>query len=358
MRFKRTNRHKLRATRAPYRFSIGGMRSDLAIEHLRGAGSSARERDGRVAELAMLQHGVVARVQLLGLGLSRRAIAARVERGLLHEVFLGVYVFGARRISRKGRWMAAVLASGEGAALSHRSAARLWRLLPPAAEVIDVICPPGRIVRRQGICSRQSEVHDDEWLVRDGIPVTSPFRTIFDLAAIAGMRELERAFHEAEVREVTDRVSLPMLLERYPGRRGAKNLRRLLEARGPIGITRNDFEEAFVALVDQFSLRRPRMNAPLAIRGRFFEIDALWERERVAVELDSREIHGTRKKFESDRLRDRILIAEGWRTMRITWRHLHEEPSEIARDLRLALERVPEGSGRFGQGHHPHPPSK
>ena len=90
------------------------------------------------------------------------------------------------------------------------------------------------------------------------------------------------------------------------------------------------------------------MNAPLAIRGRFFEIDALWERERVAAELDSREIHGTRKKFESDRLRDRILVAEGWRTMRITWRQLHEEPEEIAEDL----------EGALGQGHHLHPPGK
>jgi very-short-patch-repair endonuclease len=161
-------------------------------------------------------------------------------------------------------------------------------------------------------------------------------------------RELERAFHEAEARGVTDRVSLPMLLERYPGRRGSRNLRRLLEVRRPIGITRNDFEEAFVALVDRYDLRRPRMNAPLSIRGRFFEIDALWERERVAVELDSREIHGTHKKFESDRLRDRILVAEGWRTMRFTWRQLQDEPNAIAEDLRQAL----------GQGHHPHPPGK
>jgi very-short-patch-repair endonuclease len=324
------------------------MQSDLAIEHLRGAGSSARERDRRVAELAKQQHGVVARVQLLGLGLSRRAIAARVERGLLHEVFLGIYVLGARRIGRKGRWTAAVLASGEGAVLSHRSAARLWRLLPPAAEVSDVICPPGRVVRRKGICSRQSRVQDDEWLVRDGIPVTSPFRTIFDLAAVAKMRDLERAFHEAEARQVTDRVSVPLLLERYPGRRGSKNLRKLLDAAEPVGITRNDFEEAFSVLVDRNGLRGPRMNAPLAIRGRFFEIDALWERERVAVELDSREIHDTRKKFESDRLRDRILIAEGWRTMRITWRQLHEEPDDIGEDLKRAL----------GQGHHPHPRGK
>jgi very-short-patch-repair endonuclease len=183
-------------------------------------------------------------------------------------------------------------------------------------------------------------------LVHDAIPVTSPFRTIFDLAAVVEMRELERAFHEAEAREVADRVSLPLLLERYPGRRGSRNLRRLLEARGPIGITRNDFEEAYVALVDRYGLQRPRMNADLAIRGRFFEIDALWERERVAVELDSREIHGTHKKFESDRLRDRILIAEGWQTMRITWRQLQEEPTEIARDLKSALAR-----GSWHMGH-------
>jgi very-short-patch-repair endonuclease len=184
--------------------------------------------------------------------------------------------------------------------------------------------------------------------VRDAIPVTSPFRTIFDLAAMVEMRELERAFHEVEARRLTDRVSLPMLLERYPGRRGARNLRALLEARVPGGITRNDFEEAFVALVDRYNLRRPRMNAPLAVRGRFFEIDALWERERVAVELDSRSIHGTRKKFESDRQRDRILVAEGWRTMRVTWRQLQEEPDAIADDLKKALR----------QGHHPHPPGK
>jgi very-short-patch-repair endonuclease len=221
--------------------------------------------------------------------------------------------------------------------LSHRSAARLWRLLPPASERIDLTCSPGRVVRRQGIVSHESEVRDDEWLVKDGIPVTSPFRTIFDMAAVAGMRELERAFHEAEVREVTDRVSLPMLLERYPGRRGARNVRALLGPGAPMGITRNDFEEAFLALIDAYGLPRPRMNADLSIRGRFFEIDALWEEQRFAVELDSRGVHGTRKRFESDRQRDRILVAEGWRTMRITWQQLQEEPEEIAGDLRLAL---------------------
>jgi very-short-patch-repair endonuclease len=154
---------------------------------------------------------------------------------------------------------------------------------------------------------------------------------------VSDLRELERAWHEAEVRELRDRVSLPMLLERYPGRRGARNVRALLGSEQPVGITRNDFEEAFLALVKTYGLLRPRMNGDLAIRGRFFEIDALWEKERVAVELDSRSVHGTKKRFESDRQRDRILVAEGWRMMRITWRQLQEEPEEIAADLRLAL---------------------
>lgn len=298
-----------------------------------------------MARLAQGQHGVVSRRQLLEVGISGRAIERRLQHGQLHELFRGVYVFGARRISRRGRWMAAVLTGGNGTVLSHRSAARLWRLLSPADEWIDVTSPPGRVVRRKGVISHESVVAEDERTVVDGIPVTSPFRTVFDLAGVLDRRGLERAWHAAEVGEMRDRVSLPMLLERYPGRRGSRNLRALLEAPEPVGFTRNDFEEAFVALVDAHALRRPRMNGTLALRGRFFEIDALWEDEQVAVELDSRSVHGTDRNFESDKQRDRILLAEGWRTMRVTWRQLQQEPDEVAADLRKAL----------GQGRHPHP---
>jgi very-short-patch-repair endonuclease len=232
--------------------------------------------------------------------------------------------------------MAAVLASGHRAVLSHRSGARFWRLLPPAAEKVDVTCP-GRRVRREGIVGHRANLQDDEWLVEDGIPVTSPFRTIFDLAAVASRREVERAWHEAEVRRLTDRVSLPALLERYPGRRGTRVLRELLGSDEPVSISRNEFEEAFLALVDACGLPRPRMNADLAVRRRFFEVDALWKHERFAVELDSRGVHGTKKRFESDRHRDRILVAEGYRTMHVTWLQLRDEPDEIAADLKLAL---------------------
>lgn len=291
-------------------------------------------------QLARRQHGVVGRNQLLDLGIGRMGIVRRLDQKRLHEVHRGVYVLGVRRISRRGRWMAAVLACGDEAVLSHRSAARLWALMPPAAEWVD-ITQPGRRARRDGIVSHRAAIAGDERAVLDGIPVTSPFRTVFDLAAVLKLRELERVWHEAEVRELRDRVSLPMLLERHPGRRGARNLRALLESPEPVGFTRNDFEEAFRALVADYGIHpRPRMNADLSVRGRFFQIDALWEEERVAVELDSHSVHGTRKRFESDRHRDRILVTEGWRTFHITWRALRKEPEEIVADLRSALGRA------------------
>ena len=302
--------------------------------------SQARSWDAAIADLARSQHGVLSRSQLIHLGMGSGAIEGRIERGSLHGLHRGVYKVGYRRITRKGRWMAAVLAGGEGAVLSHRSAACLWRLLPPRSERIAITCPPGRVVRRKGIASHGSELGEDEGLIYDGIPVTSPFRTIFDLAAAVEMRELERAFHEAEARQMTDRVSLPMLLARYPGRRGRRKVEALLGSRAPVAITRNDFEEAFLALVDAYGLPRPRMNADLALRGRFYEIDALWPVQRVAVELDSRSIHGTVKRFESDRHRGRILVAEGYRTVHVTWRQLQEEPEEIVVDLKSALEQL------------------
>jgi very-short-patch-repair endonuclease len=288
---------------------------------------------------------VVSRAQLLGVGLGSKAIEGRIARRRLHRLHHGVYKVGYRRISRKGRWMAAVLASGPGALLGHRSAARLWGLMSLGDEWPEVTAPPGHRARRRGIVCREAVIADDEWEVVDGISVTAPFRTIFDLAAVVGKRELERAWHEALAGELRAKVSLPVLLERYPGRRGAVRLRELLESTEPETITRNDFEEAFLALIDAYGLPRPRMNADLALRGRFFEIDCLWQRERVALELDSRGVHGTPKRFESDRQRDRILVAEGWRTMRVTWRQLRDEPEAIVGDLRLALYPSFDGAG-------------
>jgi hypothetical protein len=126
------------------------------------------------------------------------------------------------------------------------------------------------------------------------IPITSVPRTLFDLASVLTPRRLERAMNEAEVRGLTDRLSIPDLLGRYPRRRGSAILRSLLWDEGAIrGITRSQLEERFVALLGAHGLPRPRLNATVSVRGRFFEVDCLWADRRLIVELDGRAMHGT-----------------------------------------------------------------
>jgi very-short-patch-repair endonuclease len=233
--------------------------------------------------------------------------------------------------------MAAVLAGGPGAVLSHRTAGRLWALLATGSGPIEITRSGGPRARRPGIIAHETQLAADEIVFEAGIPVTSPYRTLFDLAGVLSERQLERAMNETDVRRLLDRISLPGLVDRYPGRRGVAKLRVLLAERSPVGITRNEFEEAFVALVDTHGLSRPRLNADLQLRGRFYEVDCLWDRERVVVELDGRAVHGTRRAFEADRERDRILLVEGWRPMRVTWRQLREEPEAVVSDLRRLL---------------------
>jgi Protein of unknown function (DUF559) len=143
--------------------------------------------------------------------------------------------------------------------------------------------------------------------------------------------------NEADVRGLTDRLSLPDLIARHPRRRGVANLRALLDSKAPGGITRSRLEERFVAFLDAHGVPRPRLNATLALRGRFFEVDCLWQEQKLVVELDSRAFHDTDRAFERDRERDRILLAEGWRVTRITWRQLDHESNALAVDLRRLL---------------------
>jgi very-short-patch-repair endonuclease len=205
--------------------------------------------------------------------------------------------------------MAAVLALGPEAVMSHRSAAQLWGLMP-RSPIAPEVTRPGFVRTRAGLVIHRSTLRSDEIEVENGIPVTSASRTQFDLAAVLSRRQ------NATLRE--------LLADKEPG-----------------GITRNDFEERFVAFLDAHGVPRPRFNATIALRGRFFEADCLWAAQRLMVELDSRTVHGTDRAFESDRQRDRILLAEGWRSTRITWRQLHDEPEAIAADLRCTLGHPP-----------------
>ena len=286
--------------------------------------------------MAAAQHGIVTHEQLVRAGLTAKRVASWLRGGRLIRVHRGVYAVGHRVLTQQGRWMAAVLACGEGAVLSHWSAAQLLGIAPRRAMRPEVSRP--RTFRGQaGIVCHQMTVAADERDLIDGIPTTSLSRTLFDLAAVASKREVERAFHEAEVRRLTGRLSVPQLLERYPGRRGAPLLRELLASKEPFGISRNDFEELFVAFLDRHRLSRGIMNGTLALRGKLFSPDCMWPEQRLIVELDSREVHDTDRSFQGDRRRDRILLAEGWRSARITWAQLRDEPEEVAADLRRLL---------------------
>lgn len=189
----------------------------------------------------------------------------------------------------------------------------------------------------------QSTLLHDEVSVVDGIPVTSLARTLLDLAAIVGERVLEQAFNEAEVRGMTDRLSVPGLLERRPRRAGARALRKILAAGAHSrGITRRELEARFASLLEGTDLPRPRRNADIAVAGRFFEVDCLWPAQRLVVELDGRAVHGTARAFERDRERDRLLLADGWRVVRITWRQLRDDAPAVLADLRRLLRIRPQ----------------
>jgi very-short-patch-repair endonuclease len=286
--------------------------------------------DVRLAALASRQHGVVTRRQLGVLGLDHSAIARRMKMGRLHQLYRNVYAVGRTDLTTKGRYLSAVLAYGNRAVLSHRSAAVLWRICPERGRRIDVTVPSGgsRPARGEVIVHRCS-LPAEHRTVLDRIPVTTPSRTIIDLADHATRRELERAIDEALYLGL-DLASLQPL----PGRRGAGRLAQVLEdhAHGTTR-TRSDFEELLLALCDRHALPRPLVNQ--RILG--YEVDFVWPQARLIVETDGWSAHGRRSAFERDRARDAELQVGGWRVIRITWRRLVEEPELVARQLAQLL---------------------
>ncbi len=235
--------------------------------------------------------------------------------------------------------MAAVMACGEEAVLSHRAAGRLWGIVPPGDGLPEVTRPTGW-KSQPGIVQHRSLLPVDEVDVLGGIPVTGLSRTLLDLAAVLSRAQLGRALNEAEVLGLTDRISIRTLLERYPRRRGTALLRRLLRDEDSLrGITRRELEARFAAILATTDLPRPQRNVDLAVGGRFFEIDCLWREQRLAVELDGRATHGTGMAFEKDRERDRLLQVDGWRAVRITWRQLRDDAPAVVADLRRLLRR-------------------
>ena len=289
-----------------------------------------------LAELATAQHGQVATGQLKLLGITKSAIAGRRETGRLHQVHQTVWSVGHRHITREGRWMAAVLAAGPDASLSHLSAAQLRGLSPWASNEIHVIAR--RRMRIPGIRCHRCLLADDERAEIHGIPVTGLSRTLFDCAAILPPYRFEKLLQEAEFRRLTDTHSLDALLRRYPGHRGVARARMVLEKRRfGASITKEEMELRFAKLMDDFGVPSPVFNGLVGAGGKNYEVDVHWPDARLIVELDSRSAHQTTYAFENDRARDRALRVAGWDVVRITWRQLHDEPAKVVADIRALL---------------------
>lgn len=269
-----------------------------------------------VAALASRRHGVVSLAQLRSAGLSDGQIEVRIRRGHLHRVHRGVYAVGHPALTLEGRWAAAVLAAGRGAALGRRDAAALWRLLERIERPIDVLT--ARRVRRQvGIAPHCVGALDPaEITSRHGIPVTSVSRTLLDLAGCVPERRLRRAFAEADRIGLLVPAELGELLDaRGRGRPGAARLRALLaDHSGPVPLTRSVLEYRFLQACRRRGLPDPEVN----VRVAGFEVDMLWRAERVIVELDGHAYHGTRAAIRRDHRRDGRLQAAGFAVLRLT----------------------------------------
>lgn len=284
----------------------------------------------RLRRLAGAQFGVVSLQQLLGLAFSEQEVRTRATSGHLRRVHRGVYAVGALELSQAGRFLAAVLAVGDGAVLSHRSAAAYWEFLPLPRAHVHVSTT--RAVRsRNGILVHQVRGSLDAVRHR-GMPITTPNRTLLDLAATDLPDEpLERAVHEAEVQR---RISVPSLLgylAETPPRPGTKRLRRLITP-GPAP-TRNRFEDRLLRLLAEHGLPHPVCNTKL--HG--MEVDFHWPDSRLVVEADGLRVHDTPYARRRDRRKQARLEEHGLRVLRVTWEQLTMEPDRTAARNRRAL---------------------
>lgn len=282
-----------------------------------------------LASLAGEQWGVFTWRQLMAAKVAKSTIARWVGEQRLHRVHRGVYsLIRPDVLAPEGRWLAAVLACGVGAALSHRSGAALWTVLDYAAAA-EVTVPTGRAHSVEGVILHRSRNLAGNVTTRRGIPVTTLERTIADLADVVPPAALRRAAQQAEfLRRTIGSAGDPW--RHAHGRRGAPSLRELPLLRARTGMTRSELERRMLGLCRRAGLPEPESNRLVA----GMRVDFAWKPERLVVETDGGQAHLTAAAFEEDRRRDVELMIAGWRVARFTWAAIRYEPDVVA--VRLA----------------------
>ncbi|HKH18249.1 MAG TPA: type IV toxin-antitoxin system AbiEi family antitoxin domain-containing protein [Solirubrobacteraceae bacterium] len=291
--------------------------------------------DAAIAAIADRQGGVIARGQLVALGLSASAVDRRMRARRLHVLHRGVYSVGHRVVGACGRRWAAVLACGPGAVLSHASAAAAWDIRRSASATIDVTVGRTGRAKRAGIRLHWRVLPRDEITDLDGLPITTPARTLLDLAA-SGLRgrRLEAALDKAELMRLLDFADLQRLLERHHRRPGSPALHALLSRYHPGSIdTRSELEQLVIELCDSYRLPRPSANCVIEGRVRDFH----WPHARLVVEADSYTWHRSPSALDDDRERDVALTLAGYRSLRFTWEQVTQRRTYVAAAVLRAL---------------------
>jgi hypothetical protein len=327
------------------------------------ATAKARAWATGVWRLAEEQHGVVTRKQLLGLGMSPEAIRQRLANGRLHRTMAGVYAIGRPQLDQRGRWMAAVLACGPGALLSHRSAAALWGIQRRHSGLVEVTIPPEQRVRRPGIrvhrllepvaavaidspweatmlkvnphllsgTSDGPSASPRGWSYRwrlDGIRVTGPIPTLVDLAASSARGATEAAVNEADHLDLIDPEHLRVGIDLLPRRPGSARLRALLD-QASHALSTTELERLFLPLAHEAGLPLPSSQVQLGAH----RVDFIWPRLDLVVETDSLRYHRTAFKQSADKRRDNANARRGLTTLRFTHGQVRYEPSYVKAEL-------------------------
>lgn len=299
-----------------------------SLEAVRGRG------DSEVARIAELQRGIVARSQLLQAELSPAAIKHRLKVGQLHPLYPGVYVFGRPRLEPLAAATAAVIHAQGGGVLSHGTAAGIWGMSELQESPVQLSVASGRIRPRVGLTvHRRRPLSQADVRVCRNLPVTSPARTIVDLAGVLDGHELEAALALAIRRALVTPQEVTDALARAPKSKGAATVKELLtQGPGPT-LTRSKYERKLIQLLKRADLPMPVINS----KAEGHEVDLLWPEQRLIVEFDGFAYHSDRSAFEQDRLRDQRLVAAGYRVIRITARQLNHTPEAVVARIAAAL---------------------
>ena len=294
-----------------------------------------------LARVASAQHSLVTWNQALAAGLDERTVCRWLERGRLQERQDGVFALAGVPETREQRLWAAWLAAGPTAVFSHRTAASRWEIHQAGTAMIELTVPRNRTPEPSGvILHRLADMQPDHTRWRDGLPLTSPARTLVDLGAVLGPRQVEKALERALIERLATVGQVWLVLDDVArkGRAGVGVMRRILEGR-PLGrkIPDGMLEPEMAKLLLDHGLPPAVFQDLVEHEGRRIRIDFAYPDLKIAIEVDGYVTHRTVDELQDDAERQNLLVELGWIVIRFSWRHITGAPDYVAARIRRIL---------------------